>query len=849
MATIASPEQLGEGQKFNPGTGVATYEPPNWRTLGLAGQLVEKTGGEVEQAAQVMGQLNARQDDYVAQDAANKLRAAAVGLQVDPDTGFENKRGGEVVGPQFRDNYMQQYQDKQQEIASTLTTDQQRKTFALHSAVIANQFQSNLLQHQAKATFDFNNEVNQTAIGTATKDAIAHPFDDENGNNTTRDTSFGLIENAFTNMAHDQGITGAAGVQWVANKMAIAKQQIVNQQIQAVLDNNQPMQAQRMYANAVSRGDLLPGDPIGAKVQAHANQAQTAGVAPVLASTFVQSRLHDGGPIPNNVYPNGNVPADGVAPYSAAHMTNAVAYMGKPSPYDDLFKQMGQKYNVDPTLLKAISFMESSGNKDAMSTFTDQKTGQVKHAWGLMQINQDNFARLGIKDSDDARDPAKSIEAAAHLLQQGGFTSGSDYVDAAKFYHGGPASGGQQGVKTQQYGENMRAISAVLHGGVKPSNSNPTADDLEGMTGDLRTWAQQQVKDPSLGHQLDFEWQKQTVDATMAQHEQNIKALRGQESQNASTVFSAMVNPDASQNAHSPTDLNPQQRAAYDALPPEKQHALLSMMRENANRPNPETDENDKAFHEWYGKAVNPNTTMEFLKTFNPSVMSTWTPEQRREMNGIWNKTDKSSFIGANVEAALKDPSVDMLLKSSGLRPTAAQPLTDKMAHDYNGFYGEYARQLNQYIETNGHPPDGPTQVKVAQGLAAKYTFDSGSMFKSNPTARGFEMEGPGGALDKNKNMPLKLTPQDTTKYTELFQNRYDRRPLPDELQMMAVGMSLHPNDKAYWDLVDAKFKQNSLDIKAGRTPTGGGQAPPPQPVPGLPNTNARLGTFSRASQ
>ena len=65
-----------QAQQPQDGSGVATYEGPNWRTLGLAGQLTEKTGGEMQAAAASQQQLNAKQDEYMAQDAANKLKAA-----------------------------------------------------------------------------------------------------------------------------------------------------------------------------------------------------------------------------------------------------------------------------------------------------------------------------------------------------------------------------------------------------------------------------------------------------------------------------------------------------------------------------------------------------------------------------------------------------------------------------------------------------------------------------------------------------------------------------------------------------------------------------------------------------
>jgi soluble lytic murein transglycosylase-like protein len=81
------------------------------------------------------------------------------------------------------------------------------------------------------------------------------------------------------------------------------------------------------------------------------------------------------------------------------------------SPYDQLFREIGGRFKVDPNLLRAIARKESNMQAGAISP--PNRDG--KRDYGLMQINANMFASLGITEAE-AMIPKRSIEAACKLI-------------------------------------------------------------------------------------------------------------------------------------------------------------------------------------------------------------------------------------------------------------------------------------------------------------------------------------------------------------------------------------------------------------------------------------------------
>lgn len=95
------------------------------------------------------------------------------------------------------------------------------------------------------------------------------------------------------------------------------------------------------------------------------------------------------------------------------------------SQYNDLLTEAGEKYGVDPRLLKAIMKQESAGDPYAIS-----RAG----ARGLMQIMPSNFKSTGVTDWTD---PRQNIFAGAQIMAENMRNAGGNIPLALRYYNGG----------------------------------------------------------------------------------------------------------------------------------------------------------------------------------------------------------------------------------------------------------------------------------------------------------------------------------------------------------------------------------------------------------------------------
>jgi len=93
--------------------------------------------------------------------------------------------------------------------------------------------------------------------------------------------------------------------------------------------------------------------------------------------------------------------------------------------YDGLLNEAGERYGVEPKLLKAIMMQESRGNPNAVSQ---------KGAKGLMQIMPSNFKATGITDWTD---PRQNIFAGAQIMAENIKNAGGNIPLALRYYNGG----------------------------------------------------------------------------------------------------------------------------------------------------------------------------------------------------------------------------------------------------------------------------------------------------------------------------------------------------------------------------------------------------------------------------
>ena len=99
--------------------------------------------------------------------------------------------------------------------------------------------------------------------------------------------------------------------------------------------------------------------------------------------------------------------------YANAQETGAVGAASKvrtrASLYEPLIASAAQRYNVDPSLLWTIAYLESRFRQEAVS-YKDGKPC----AYGMMQFTAPTAARYGLKNPHDVRE---AIDAAARYVR------------------------------------------------------------------------------------------------------------------------------------------------------------------------------------------------------------------------------------------------------------------------------------------------------------------------------------------------------------------------------------------------------------------------------------------------
>ena len=165
-----------------PATGVANIQPPSPHLVGHAGAFLERAGGELEQASNVIRQTNAHYDTLFAEDGLNQLRQRANSLEYgDPQSGtpgFRTVSGANAIGEKFSADYQQRLKDATSDIAGGLQNDQQRQLFQQRADVLGGQFQAQLLSHQAQQSQKFADATDDNAIKTELSSVATDPYNE-----------------------------------------------------------------------------------------------------------------------------------------------------------------------------------------------------------------------------------------------------------------------------------------------------------------------------------------------------------------------------------------------------------------------------------------------------------------------------------------------------------------------------------------------------------------------------------------------------------------------------------------------------------------------------------------------
>ncbi len=118
---------------------------------------------------------------------------------------------------------------------------------------------------------------------------------------------------------------------------------------------------------------------------------------------------------------------------------------GSSSAFDDLIVAAGEKYGVNPALIKGVIQSESSFNPNAVSS---------AGAKGLMQLMDDTARGLGVADSFD---PAQNIDGGTRFLSYLLRKYDGNVATALAAYNAGPGRVDRLGI------ENDRDVEARLH--------------------------------------------------------------------------------------------------------------------------------------------------------------------------------------------------------------------------------------------------------------------------------------------------------------------------------------------------------------------------------------------------
>lgn len=182
MPALPEPTALGELPTPQPATGVAQIQGGSPFLVGHAGAFLERAGGALSRASEVIRQTNLHYDTLFAENSLNELKGRAAGLEYgDPQNGvpgFRNAMGANAVGQKFTDDYQQRFKDVTSDIAGKLQNDQQRQLFQQRADVYGMHFQAQLSAHQAQQAQAFGNATDDGALKTELAQVAVDPYNE-----------------------------------------------------------------------------------------------------------------------------------------------------------------------------------------------------------------------------------------------------------------------------------------------------------------------------------------------------------------------------------------------------------------------------------------------------------------------------------------------------------------------------------------------------------------------------------------------------------------------------------------------------------------------------------------------
>ena len=763
MAVLPDATALGERPQIQPRTSVASYELPNMRTAGMAGQQIEGAGNALLQAGSIIEQTNQKYDAISAEDAFNQLKEKAGALQFDPQSGFAQARGGNAVGQEFNKAYTDQFDGAVAAIGDGLQNQQQKQMFQQRAAIASGQFQSSLMQHQAQQTTVFANDTDNATIKNGLSAIAANPYDQVRYDTEMMNVSASLAakfqRNGYSAPMADQerkSITSAALASRVGGMM---------------LDN--PLKASAFYHDHELDFDPSTRLSLGSQLKT-TTDAQTSRADGLTAYQTAIAK-----PAPGPLPPD--MGADTVKPYDAGTINNLVAAVKAPSQYDAIIKDAATQYNVSPTELKLRMMAESGGNAGAASS---------QGAGGLMQLTPETATALGVTDRND---PKQSIMAGAKLMAQYGGTVGGDMSKVDQMYYG---PGTPNGPNTKQYVANLASVRQQLFG----TPNAPMSDaDMMGAEGKVVAAAKDAAAARRPG---DLVYQDQVVSEARKNWASDLQAIKGKEYSDYSNILGVSV---GDSGAKSLSDLTPQMQTTFAALSPQNQHSLMNLWDSNQRAEDKEdkivpTVETNRKTLALLGQSL--NDPLAFKSRDIAADIADLPHGSQSQIMNAWVTIDKNMAKGANYQHALSVMKPMMEISKIKI-PNASEKGSEKSFDDYNAYTSLLSNAIDGFQTANSRAPTDKEIRDIATPLLGQASITGGSwMGMGNKSVKAFQIQ-PGD----ESNAVIPMSPAEKTSITARLAQRYGYTPSDSQVQQAKVLSVLHSNDPAALQTFDATMK------------------------------------------
>lgn len=123
-------------------------------------------------AGQIVDERRQEFDNLRAEEAFNKLRERQMALMLDPQKGFASVKSRDAVSRPLVQEYSEQFQSAQNEIASSLQSESQRKLFQRRAMTAGGEFRNALMRHVLDQSNQYAQEVFDGTLRVETNRAI-----------------------------------------------------------------------------------------------------------------------------------------------------------------------------------------------------------------------------------------------------------------------------------------------------------------------------------------------------------------------------------------------------------------------------------------------------------------------------------------------------------------------------------------------------------------------------------------------------------------------------------------------------------------------------------------------------